>query len=106
MVRGVFYFNQGGVVAKITKLYRYNTHHELETHDFGEDVTIDFINTVVKPERNEHGVLWRVRNGKTDVYGYKSKKEAKSEEIINLRQHIAELTVKLKRLEGSKNAET
>lgn len=93
-------------MSKLTKLYRYNTHHELETHDFGAGVTLDFIDTSVKPEPNEHGVLWRVRTSRMDVYGYRLRKEAKSEEFINLRKHIAELTIKLKQLEGSKNAET
>lgn len=84
------------------KLYRYNIHHELETHEIQEHCDPHLQSRI---HSRIHGV-WRCRviegvHGH-DHSGFATRKEAVVEEIRNVKRDLFDLTQWLDTLEGRK----
>lgn len=81
------------------RLYSYNSHMEIETHDIGPSCVVEHI------AEDKHGTRWRCQayrgaEGIHDFYGYDKRSSAKSREIEETILLIAERHSWLKKLKG------
>lgn len=72
------------------RLYSYNSHMEIETHDIGPSCLVEHV------AEDKHGTRWRCH----DFYGYDKRSSAKSREIEETILLIAERHSWLKKLKG------
>jgi hypothetical protein len=82
-------------MTKPKKLYRYNAHHEIETHEIGSECVPQLVRS--------HGYLWRcTHSASSDHYGFPTRKEAQDEELANAKTELFRLTNWIEILSGRK----
>ena len=79
------------------KLWRFNVHHEMESHEIGEDCAPQLVTS------NFYGVLWRCRHHGDygpDFSGYETRERGKAEGVDMLRSDILSLIARWESLTG------